>query len=260
MRELSPRARSLIQRMQGTDGPSSTDHERMRARLTPLLTAGSIVAAATTSAAAAAAGTAAPLSTATGAAGLSGTLAAAKLSVGHLMLWGALGLGVASTITAATVVLRPPPRVAPPAASAEAAAARPRHGALGQVSARTIEPEFRTEATSGPTAAAPAASVHSNRTVQATGPASTLAEETRLLRAAQTARREGNDSFALTLLEEHATRFPSGVLRVERSVTQALALCAQGQAVASNRLREQILREAPSLPASSRIRERCAER
>jgi hypothetical protein len=258
--------------------------------LAPLFVVGSAVAATTLPAAGAAAATVAPLPTATGAAGLAGTLTgaapvfAAKLAVTQVLLWGALGLGVGITTTAATVVLTSKSPVDSPTTSAKAVPGRPIQGATRPVPARGGQPDVRTQGLSGPSARASVATAPTTERVRATlaegepgtarpaaltgrderseralsGPASTLAEETRLLRAAQAARREGRESLALELLEDHARRFPRGVLWTERSVTQALALCAQGQAEASNRLREQVLEQTPNVPAVSRIRTPCA--
>jgi hypothetical protein len=260
MRELGPQARSLIQRMQGADSPGIRDRERMRTRLEPLFTVGSVVAMTTAPVASAAAGTIAPLSTATGAAGLSGTFGApvmaTKLAVTQALLWGALGLGAGVTTTTAAVLLTSPS----PRGSATATAVQPVIHAATRSSAAPPElPGASVDPPPAPVpAAAPPETVEHERPARAVpGPASTLAEETRLLRAAQTARREGKDSLALGLLEQHARRFPHGALSVERDVAQALALCAQGQVEASNRLRQMVLEQAPKVPAVSRILEPC---
>ncbi len=63
----------------------------------------------------------------------------------------------------------------------------------------------------------------------ATPSADTLAGETSLLRDADQALRAGNAARALELLDEHAARYPHGVLAPERSAERVLARCKLGQ-------------------------------
>jgi hypothetical protein len=56
-----------------------------------------------------------------------------------------------------------------------------------------------------------------------------LEEETRLLRAARTARLTGAPERSLALTNEHAARFPSGALAPERDAERISALCALGR-------------------------------
>ncbi len=63
----------------------------------------------------------------------------------------------------------------------------------------------------------------------ATPTADTLAGETSLLRDADQALRAGNAARALTLLDEHASRYPRGVLAPERNAERVLARCKLGQ-------------------------------
>lgn len=62
----------------------------------------------------------------------------------------------------------------------------------------------------------------------ATSPADALAEEASLLKEAQAALGSGNGAKALSLANEHASRYPSGALSSERQLLRALALCATG--------------------------------
>gem|GEM_PF-2539204 len=56
-----------------------------------------------------------------------------------------------------------------------------------------------------------------------------LAEELRLLREAQVARRSGSPTLALERVREPAGRFPEGLLRAEREAAEVLVLCELGQ-------------------------------
>lgn len=57
---------------------------------------------------------------------------------------------------------------------------------------------------------------------------STLVEEGRLLARAQAALRDGDPRRALAELDEHARRFPSGGMAVERDALQIIATCEAG--------------------------------
>jgi hypothetical protein len=84
---------------------------------------------------------------------------------------------------------------------------------------------------------------------------STLAEETRLLREADRALRGGSPEAAITLLDEHASRFPDGVLAPERSAERMVALCQLGKADAAAATR--FLANRSSSPLAARIRQAC---
>jgi hypothetical protein len=85
---------------------------------------------------------------------------------------------------------------------------------------------------------------------------SSLPEETRLLREADQALRAGNTERALTLLDEHATRFPDGVLEPERSAERVVAACKTGRGDAA--LVKQFLATHRGSPLGSRIQVACA--
>jgi hypothetical protein len=84
---------------------------------------------------------------------------------------------------------------------------------------------------------------------------STLADETRLLREADRALRGGSPETAIALLDEHAQRFPDGVLAPERSAERMVALCQLGRADASTATR--FLANRSSSPLAARIRQAC---
>jgi RNA polymerase sigma-70 factor (ECF subfamily) len=84
---------------------------------------------------------------------------------------------------------------------------------------------------------------------------SSLAEETRLLREADRALRGGSAEAAISLLDEHAQRFPDGVLAPERSAERMVALCQLGKADAATASR--FLASRSSSPLAARIRQAC---
>jgi hypothetical protein len=113
----------------------------------------------------------------------------------------------------ASAVAAAPPAVESPPPALSAAAPSALADKLASSAARTAS-----------AAATPAASAGSSVVN-----AETLAEETRLLRDADQALRAGNSVRALGLLDEHATRFPRGVLAPERSAERLIARCQLGQ-------------------------------
>jgi hypothetical protein len=132
----------------------------------------------------------------------------------------------------APVVVRGTPRVSQNTPAAEAIANDP--GLVG------VEP-----------LAVPAPTVES----VAVNVPSTLTEETRLLREADRALRSGNSERALTLLDEHATRFPDGVLEPERSAERIIAACKTGRSDAA--AAKQYLGQHPGSPFTARIQLAC---
>lgn len=87
--------------------------------------------------------------------------------------------------------------------------------------------------------------------------AGTLAAELALLGRAQHALRHEEPDAALRHLAEHAQRYPDGELSEEREATRVLALCAAGDREGARRLAARFLREHPTSPLSSRVRNCC---
>lgn len=86
----------------------------------------------------------------------------------------------------------------------------------------------------------------------------TLAEELKLIRAAQGALREGAPELALSSLSSHASRFPHGVLRDERMTLEVLALCARGDIDAARAIRTELERTSPASSHLQRLASSCA--
>jgi hypothetical protein len=86
----------------------------------------------------------------------------------------------------------------------------------------------------------------------------TLAEELKLVRAAQGALRDGAPDRALIALASHASRFPRGVLRDERMTLQALAFCARGDVAAARDMKGELERVSPGSSHLQRLASSCA--
>jgi outer membrane protein assembly factor BamD (BamD/ComL family) len=82
-------------------------------------------------------------------------------------------------------------------------------------------------------------------------------EEMRLLNGAQAALRAGDAKHALSLLSEHAARFPNGKLSLARAVTRMLALCQAGRAEQARAEAQRFIAKYPSSPFVDRVRAIC---
>jgi hypothetical protein len=91
----------------------------------------------------------------------------------------------------------------------------------------------------------------------ATGAAS-LAEETRLLQAAQRELAQKRTAAALVLLDEHAAKFPRGALAQERAGARVLALCDLGRLAEARSAAAAFVRASPHSPLVPRLRASCA--
>lgn len=85
-----------------------------------------------------------------------------------------------------------------------------------------------------------------------------LVEETRLLRAAQVDLQARRTGAAMRSLDEHAARFPAGVLREERLTLRVLVLCETGEIEAARRARVELDRSFPATSHASRLANSCA--
>jgi hypothetical protein len=87
--------------------------------------------------------------------------------------------------------------------------------------------------------------------------AETLREELALVGAAQTSLGAGDPAAALAALDEHARRFPSGALSLERRALRALALCAAGRRDEGRAEAEAFAARAPGTPLAERVAAAC---
>jgi outer membrane protein assembly factor BamD (BamD/ComL family) len=86
---------------------------------------------------------------------------------------------------------------------------------------------------------------------------SPIAVETSLVRGADEALRAGDAARALALLEEHARRFPHGILAEERSAERVSALCKLGRIDDARVEANQFLAATPDSPLSTSVRASC---
>jgi hypothetical protein len=216
MTELSPESRALLKGVRDDFEPDDEQRSRVgRALGARLGIAGGAIATTTAAGAAkAGAGLAAP------------TLLTAAKWVGAILLAGSIGAVGATRFREERGAPRPAPAasvpVAPPVPLAREAPAAvqdaPREE--GPPSASVAPPQ---------TAPAPGPVRRSPPTTRESTPTAAVAEEARLVRQARDSLRSGDAAAALRLLDEHARRFPDGVLAEERSAERVSALCKLGR-------------------------------
>ncbi|MDF2693169.1 MAG: hypothetical protein K0S65_1552 [Labilithrix sp.] len=124
---------------------------------------------------------------------------------------------------------------------------------------RPLPPAERSPRAREPRAVVPTASAPEvARSSETTRAADDLVEETRLLRAAQVDLQARRTDAAMRSLDQHAARFPAGVLREERLTLRVLVLCETREVEAARRARAELDRSFPSTSHASRLANSCA--
>ena len=89
------------------------------------------------------------------------------------------------------------------------------------------------------------------------GSSSALGDELALVRGARAAMRAGDHPAALALLDQHAARFPAGMLREERDANRAIALCRLERRADAARAATDFFARYPYSPYADRVRLQC---
>jgi hypothetical protein len=215
--ELGPKARALLQATRFADDATQADADRVHAAVLARLAVGTTAAAgaAATATGAKQGGIAAIL----GGAGAKSALGAVALStkvVACLGLATAVGVG-------ATFAVRHAHDAAPRAIVAPAV-----HPPASPI-ANEIAPSAAAPMPDLPVPSSLAATTGEARApARAVSQATPLDAEVAMLRDARQALRDGRAARALALLDEHARRFPHGVLAEDCAAERVFALCALG--------------------------------
>lgn len=236
MTDLNPSTRALLDLGRAGDDPTDDAISRNRRSLSAKLGAAAVgtgIVAGSTSKAAAAAG----------------AWSASKLLVvcSSVIIGGAVTFGVVHQQREAA-----PTRTAPGPLSASAQPQKAPNTTTAQSSAASDEPSV-------PGAAQPETTPPAPRTApssRAPAPRS-IQEELELIRGAQRLLNRNDPRAALTLLTEHAQRFPSGALWEEREASRVFALCKLGNAPAARASAEAFVKRAPHSPFVERVRAAC---
>ncbi len=248
---MNPESRALLDAASGGDDPTGDDRSRVRARVLAQVAAG----------AAAGGGSAANASAAHASVG-----AKAGIGLGTKIFLAAVAIGVGAAGVAAwprhdarapSVERAVPgtPTITAVAATATTAATQSPGGAAVDVTDLPVAPAS-THAASPSATAKTSAPPPKSATVASPD---SLAEETALLGKAARANREGDSVRALALLDEHASRYPNGVLAEERAAQRVFVLCALGRKAEATTARAAFLRDRPHSPLAERVRGTCAD-
>jgi len=178
----------------------------------------------------------------------------------HPIALSGVGLGVSCAVALGVWLARAPvPAAAPALCAATCASAQP----SASIAAPIEAPPSSASASEAPTeSTAPAPEVERNTPPTARAPTSKrgaphsgdLAAEAALLHQAHSAYRRGQAAETLALLREHAAKYPSTQLSVERGTLKVLALCSL------NRIDEARRIAATLPPRSTALRGSCVER
>lgn len=227
MTGLSPETQALLERGRDGDDPSEAVIARNRRQLAVRVAGATLGSAAVT--------------------GAAGKALAASSSLKLLAIVGVVALGGAAlTHGVWRTSERHPPT---PAKALVASAGAPRIAAL----------ESPPPASSGvPAPPALERAPRAVRTAKSASPTS-IQSELELIRGAQQALHRGEARTALTLLAEHAQRFPGGVLAQERDASRVLALCQAGDVTNARAQAERFLQRAPQSAFAERVRNSCAK-
>jgi hypothetical protein len=128
------------------------------------------------------------------------------------------------------------------------------------------QPEPRTPPLPSTPATLPTPTPQPARQAPSTGPVSgdraaeknTLGDEAHLLSQVFHAMQSGAPERALSLLDEHAARYPEGTMRAEASTERVLALCSLGRVEEARSEGARFLRSFPTDPLVTRVRSSCA--
>jgi hypothetical protein len=258
---LGPDARALIAMTRFDDDPSTTDARRVREKLAVTLCP------------------AATIGTATSALGTKGATATAKViggatsatSLGLAMKIGAAALVMGLAVGTTTIALRQGTRAGHPTAVA------PIHAPIANAPmSRNTTATATATAAPTPTAMPPntTRTAHAIRTTSTVASSDTgevtarrdedvstrdrVADEARLLRAANDALASGDGARAMARIDEHASRFPGGTLAVEREAARVHALCALGKVDAAHAAASAFAAAHPRSPLAPSVRATCA--
>ena len=246
--DLDRDARRILDLANDAREPGADDKARVEKKLGMLLGAGVVASAspAATHAASTSAGTASGAAKLTGASALkwwiSSALFATALTGGYLALSNHAAPATPAAPAKAPLIVAPAPVPAPAPPLTEPAPAIQEAQPEPALAPTLVEPSKPTR-TIAP------------KKHDASG---SLSDEIELLHRAQAAWRAHDATQAMTLIDEHRTRFPRSELRLERDGLRVLTLCELGRKSEATALAHKLLDKAPRSPLRATIEESCA--
>jgi hypothetical protein len=135
-----------------------------------------------------------------------------------------------------------------------AAPARAREAEIHRASRASATPPLAPASASG---AAPSSNAERDGLAPSPRTPTTLDQELRLVRGGVAALDAGEPSLALSLFEEHARRFPNGILAEERAAERVSALCALGRVGEARSAAASFLHDRAQSPLAARVQASC---
>ena len=246
MKQLSPKARAMLDALQTVDSPAAGIETRAWSAVVARTAAGDLGPQIPADA---------PVSTAAATSGLAKTLV---LVVGVAAIATAIGVGVATTREDPSAVQRMVARPVVVAAPAPAVD----DDDEPELVAPESEPELVPEPVEpAPTKARPRAKADAKTDRPVVTPPSdgpdALEKEMRLMSEARAALGAGDAGRAIGLLKDHAKQFPRGAFVLEREVSWITALCALGKTDAARTRADGFLRKHGKHPLAAKVRASC---
>ena len=248
MSELGRDARSLLDAARDGDEPGADDRQRVRTMVMRRVGVGAAVVSASvvtaTTAKGAVASTSSLLVKLAFVAGAISLAASGSVLAVRYVRHHATPTTEPAPTTAVRVEIAAPPSIAPVVGTAPPPLAPP-----------TVEeaPSANPTVIAAPIAIAPKTSA---APVVSAPPPDELPAELSLLAQAQGALAKGDGESALTILDEHAKKFPNGTLAQERNAARCIALCVAGRPDAIAHAKSFIAQH-PDSPLISRIQRAC---
>ena len=191
--------------------------------------------------------------------GLVGSSALFAKSSAAASFWSLKSLLVGSTlvgVVAAGVILATSPEPAPPAPPTDLhVTAAPAKAVTTPRSTRAAAPEAEV----APVGAQPAPAPSTRSAPVATARAESITAELKAIDAARSALAAGDEARALTLLDDHARRFPRGRLQLEAEVLRIEAMARSGNAAAARTRAKAFVDRHPNSVFTPRVRRLAGE-
>jgi hypothetical protein len=249
---LSPEDRDLLASARAELDPSAEDKKRVRGALAAQI---GLVASMSATSATAGAGATGATGTAIAAASGAGTLTKTAGVFAIVAITSGIGAG-------AYVATRPRPAVVAPI-PVETGAAPASSSAVSvppplTTTAPVTPPPVETTSAALPPTKTPSKAASASAAATVSPPAEgSLSAETHLVRDATSALQRGDGTTALASLDEHARRFPHGVLSEERDAQRVLALCSLGRTAEARTRAARFTEQHPRSALAAKVRDSC---
>jgi len=244
--DLDRDAQRILDLVNDARGPGADDKARVERKL------GAVLGVSVVAAASPVASTQAAQGASLSGGGVGASASAVKATGATALKWWISSALLASAVTG-YVAFSNEPRPAKPPTSATVT---PATALVPAMAPAPIEPQGDAKPARAEIVPAPTKPARASAPRKDSG--GSLSEEIELLHGAQAAWRAHDAARAMTLIDEHRTRFPRSELRLERDGLRVLTLCELGRKSEATALARKLLEQAPRSPLRATIEESCA--